>query len=272
MLELVRWSVVREWRESYGSVWAVGGELFALVLSLTIYWYSAQAFRPTLGTGAGESFKDYFDFILLGEISLLIPLVTLLAGARIVRRALQEGSFDAWVFHARDARHAMLASLAAAGLRVAPRVVLTLALAVGVFSLRFSPSALPAALALQLAAFPCFAGVGLIGAALVIRFGRGDSALAHFSTIIAVFSGAYFPLSVLPRELGWVDEALFPSSTLVEASRRAFSGAATASESLGHVGALLLSGALALALGWVAVGRALRHRRRSGAGWTGNPA
>lgn len=108
-----------------------------------------------------------------------------------------------------------------------------------------------------------FVGVGMIGSALIIAFQQGVSAVDVAMGALAVFSGALFPVAVLP---GWLQPltVLSPLTHALDAMRAvALDGA-----SIGSVGSdLLVLACFAVALlplGAFLIHVAMRHARRVG--------
>lgn len=202
-----------EWRERYPSVWSPLALVFSEITMLTVYWFTAKAFAPAV-TGVG----DYFTFIVLGELTLILPNYFILGAARNIRVLHQEGTLEILLisplgFSKKVSHHAF-----AGGLCETFRMGLLVFLALPFFNMN-SISAPFAALSLLFLAIPVAMGLGLISAAIVLLFGRGERVLAAGVTLLTVLSGAYFPSSVLPSELSNVLQVLSPLTILIESVR-----------------------------------------------------
>jgi ABC-2 type transport system permease protein len=122
--------------------------------------------------------------------------------------------------------------------------------------------ALPTA-ALLLAFLPFVWGLGVFGAALVLTFRRGGGVVTLVTTALALLSGAYFPLELLPR---WAESAAAanPIALVITGSRDALLGGTGWRGVPEAVGFLVLAGAASLTLGVTAFRAALARERRRG--------
>lgn len=258
---MIRLMLRRELRDRYPSMAALGGELLGLTASLLVYWYTARAFAPTFESGISGT--SYFEFLILGETALFAPLALFSGTARSFRTTLANGTFEALLAcpGKPQSRIALLAG-ALIPLELA-RAALTVASAWLFFGLRLSPSSLAGFALIQLLAAPAFLGLGFLAVALILRFGRGDSAVHSIAGVAAILGGAYFPVSVLPPLFqsfaGWSS----PFALALEGTRAAFnagSGISLESAALG----LLAWGLVCLPAGWLALGASFENSRVRG--------
>lgn len=252
----------KEVRDRYPNAYAWGGELAGMGASLAIYWFTARAFAPSMASGLAEG-TSYFDYLLIGETALFLPLCLFQGVARQLRQAAQLGTLDAMLAQpVAPWKIASLLGLAAAPLELA-RALLTLAVAWAFFGFKLGLPGLAAAFTLQLLAAPAFLGLGLIGSAALVRFGRGETALTYLGAGATVLAGAYFPVDVLPPALARLASgAASPFSILLRATRELLAGAEPAVFFMA-AGSLVLWGALALGLGIRLVGASFESSRRS---------
>jgi ABC-2 type transport system permease protein len=250
----LRGGILRELRDQYPSAWALAGELAAIWISLMVYWYTARAF------GAAFSTMNYFEYVLLGEVALFVPLVLFEGIARNIRRSASDGTLDALlVMPVRSQTPSVLF-----GMSLVPkellRGILILALGAACFALELRPSRLALVLLLQLAAIPAFLGLGLMAAAFVVLFGRGDRVLSFVGMVAAICAGAYFPTSVLPEAVRSAGEVFSPFTALLGATRAVFSEGSP----ITGLGVLVFWDALALPLGYLLLGASFEVARRRG--------
>ena len=131
------------------------------------------------------------------------------------------------------------------------------------FELGFDASGIVPALLLMLALTPFVWGLGVLGAAviLVLRKGSGIAALA--GGLIALASGAYVPVDVLP---GWVEQiaAWNPIAVTLEGMRSSLLAGPDWGATVGDLGRILPFSVLALGGGLAGFRVALRHERVRG--------
>lgn len=262
MSSLLSFLFRRQVRDRYPTKLAFLGELIGLLVSLTVYWYTARAFIP----GSGFS-GSYFDYLLIGEASLFLPLAFFHGLVRISRQTANEGVLElTQAFPIRGWR-----IISALGAALAPfelgRILLTLLIARMLFGFHADAGAILQFTLLQLIAAPAFLGLGLIASAIVLRFGRGETAIAWISSGAAILAGAYFPVSVLPESIQTLSNWLSPFFVLLEATRQALGQTSLSAGLMGPMTVLLVWGAITLPLGMLAVEAAFRHARKSGSGF-----
>jgi ABC-2 type transport system permease protein len=131
------------------------------------------------------------------------------------------------------------------------------------FGLHMHASGLVPALLVLLAFIPFVWGLGIASAGLILTLRRGTAVSGFGAAILLMFSGAYFPLTVLP---GWVHHAanVNPVTIAIDGVRKALLGGQGWGGTAWAVGALVPFAVASMALG-VAVFRAsLRRELRRG--------
>ncbi len=208
----------KEFRNKYPRALSWFGQLTSELGLLSVYWFTAQAFVPNLHLLNPQ--MDYFSFIVIGEVTLFVPCILLTAFSRVFRSEVQQGTLDISLL----SKSPLLVSWSAQvfGLLAAEsfRLLLIFIFAFTLFGFRFLPAPnLALILCLQLAAWPFFAGVGMIGASVILVWGRGERLLPLLTTAMTVLAGAYFPPEVLPVFLQpWLAQ-LSPMNLLLQSTR-----------------------------------------------------
>jgi ABC-2 type transport system permease protein len=131
------------------------------------------------------------------------------------------------------------------------------------FGLDFELSGIAPAAAILIVFIPFVWGLGVLSAALTLTFRRGAGAIGLGALGLGIFSGAYFPVSLLPH---WVAAAseYNPIARAMDGIRSALLGG-TGWAGVGTDLALLAPLAvISLALGFLAFELALKRERRLG--------
>jgi ABC-2 type transport system permease protein len=131
------------------------------------------------------------------------------------------------------------------------------------FGLHFEPDGfLPAAVVL-VAFIPFVWGIGIATAGTILTFKRGAAITGFGVAALTIFSGAYFPLDLLPS---WADDlaALNPVAIVVNGMRQPLLGGTGWSDTAKDVAVLLPISAASLTIGILWFRRALRRERRRG--------
>jgi ABC-2 type transport system permease protein len=143
------------------------------------------------------------------------------------------------------------------------RTAVFLGAVAAVFGLHFAGTGiLPAAIVLLVFA-PVVWGLGLISAAAVLTFRRGEGFIGIGASLLALSSGAYFPLSLLPSWGATVAE-LNPLAIALKAMRNAVLGGEGWSVVPHALAVLAPSGVVTLLVGSLAFRLALGRERRLG--------
>jgi len=121
---------------------------------------------------------------------------------------------------------------------------------------------LPGAVVL-LAFMPFVWGLGLLGAASILAFRRGNTIIGLAGTLLSVGSGAYFPLELLP---GWAEfiAKLNPMSVALSGLRLTLLGDGGWGVVWWRAGVLLPTSAIMITVGALAFRRAVRRELRLG--------
>jgi len=233
--------------------WVLLAETLASVTGLAVYWFTSRAIGPALSFGG-----DFFAFIVWGELAIGIPLTLWNGAATQVKSATHDGTLEVLLTLPQPAALILGAQTLALLPREMVRAFITLTVASSLFHLPLSFTGLGGFALWEIASIPCFLGLGLFGAAALVQFQRGSSAMGHVGSLLAVLAGVYFPLSAVPAGLAEASRRLSPLTLLVEGVRSSLGGhlEATPVLALGAAGLVLaVLGALALELSFAALRR-----------------
>jgi ABC-2 type transport system permease protein len=108
-----------------------------------------------------------------------------------------------------------------------------------------------------------FAGLGLVGAAMVLLFRQAEGAVAWLVSLLTLVAGVIFPIRVLPGWLRWISSAS-PFTQTVKVARAALLEGRGWSHLWPSLAALLALTVAFVALGLVAMAAALARARKTG--------
>ena len=182
--------------------------------SLFIFYYTSKAI--------GDQFNDlgmnYFTFILSGEISLYLASILLVFPLEQIKQWKARGVFD--FILATPTK--IFTLILVRSLAVIPRcllfVCLQLLLASLFFDFHLSIFQYLVMIFFPIIGFGLFFSLGLIAMSFFLITGRGASSIGYLTTFISIFSGAYFPLSVLPQWLSFIG-SFSPYAKIIDAIR-----------------------------------------------------
>jgi ABC-2 type transport system permease protein len=131
------------------------------------------------------------------------------------------------------------------------------------FGLDLEPSGIAPALIALLAFIPFVWGLGLVTAATMLTYRRGIGVVGFAATGMALTSGAYFPLELLPEWLTSLFQ-LNPMTITINAMREGLLAGISWSELGAAVAKLAPMSAASLSVGVFAFRLAMRRERRRG--------
>jgi ABC-2 type transport system permease protein len=175
--------------------------LLASFVTLTLFYYLSRLVRsPEFPEPA-----DYYAFVIVGVLILEVLQATLTVGMTL-RQELVQGTWERLVLSPFGPVGATL------GLTVFPVALacfvafVTLLVGALLYGLPVSWGTAPLAVPIVLVGSAVFAAVGLVFAAMVVLVKQAGGQLGLATTLIALASGAYFPVTLLPGWLEWIAE------------------------------------------------------------------
>lgn len=236
--------------------------LASLVVLVLPLYFVARALQPVMASTIASQSQQYFAFVLLGATIYTFIAACTSALPSAIASSIGRGTLEAFMgtpTHPAILFAGMSAySIAWALMRACVTVAVGLALGA-----RIHWSGLPILSVILLLLLLAYGSVGLIGAALVVRFRTTGPLLNGVLTASALLGGVYYPTQVIPSWLQELSRALPLSYGLRAARQAALLGAPL--NVVGHdililaayVAVLLPAGVLSLAL-------AIRHSRQTG--------
>lgn len=250
---LVAWS----YRMSFVS------DLLSLVSMTVVFYFVGRLVDETKLPTYGGTSVTYIEFAVVGIALGLFMQLGLDRVARAVRNEQLMGTLESLLLTPTSSSTIQAGSVAFDLIYVPIRTaVFVLAIALA-FGLHLEPSGLLPAITILIAFVPFVWGLGVASAATILTFRRGGGLIATATLGLALLSGVYFPINLLPGWLVGLAE-VNPVALAIEGMREALLGAGGWSEVLPTVGVLGVMALVSLALGQAAFRAALRRERRLG--------
>lgn len=229
------------------------------VMTLTVFYFLAR----TVGDSpALKGQGDYFSFALVG-VAVAAALRSLHTSfANRIREAQSDGSIEV-LLSAPLSTFQIVAGLAAYPILSAIcRAVMLLAMGALLFGARLSIDPLAFTVSLAVAALT-FGALGLLSAAFVLVFKRGNPFSYALDVASYLLCGVIYPIEVLPAGLRALSRFL-PATHALEALRAATLHHASFGQVAPSLGALLLFSALLWPLAALVLSLARRHVEQAG--------
>lgn len=194
----------RDFFNTYPNRWALISHAITGLITISLYWYTAQAVAPKLEFER-QIGSDYFLFVILGELALLIPATLLYNYVRIIKEMHASGGLNEFIVQPiNKVRFLIEAGISGVLFRMINIFAILLTLKF-IFKSEVSVDPLLTSFALVFVSLPAFIGLGLLAAALVLTFGRGEKSVIMLSNAAYILGGVYFPTQVFPS---WFRETL----------------------------------------------------------------
>jgi ABC-2 type transport system permease protein len=246
---------------SYRFAFAMG--IFGIAFNVAIFYYLAQLVSEARVPGFQKYGADFFPFILIGIAFRGYLGVALLQFGNSLRSEQMMGTLEMLLATPLRVSTLIAASASFTFLYQTITVAGYLLIGLGMGSLSLSRMNLPVATLVMIPTIATFAAVGMISAAFLMTFKRGDPVNFFLNAGATLFGGVFFPVEVLPASLQLVSRAL-PITYSLQAMRKTLltgAGIADVSTEL-----LVLTGfsLVLVPLGLSVFGAALRKARRDG--------
>lgn len=236
--------------------------LISLVFIVIPLYFVSNALQPLMASSISGQSREYFAFTLFGALALALISSSVSALPSALGSAIGRGTLEAYlatptsplVLFAGMSAYNVLWALARAA------VLLIAGVALGV---RVEWSTSPTSALILLLLLLAYAGVGLVGGALLLSFRTTGPLLNGALTVSAFLGGVYYPTHVIPSWLQQLSKALPLTYALRALRQSALRGESFAMVSA-DVGVLALQVVLFLGIGAIAMAAALRYARRTG--------
>lgn len=254
--------VRRDWAIDFSYRAAFLLRAVSLLLTLALFYYLGAviddaAFADQQGIDSG-----YFGYVAIGLATFTVIQTSLISFSRRLREEQTTGTFEALMTTPASPASIILSSAVYEIARATIDGALILVAAVVLFGLELetSPGGIAVALLTLIASLGLFASLGVAVAALTVLFKRTTALLALIMSAIALLSGVYFPVDVLPGWMQAIADAI-PFTWTLELLRAALLGGDVDATRLA---ALIASVAVLLPLALVLFGWSLQRARRTG--------
>ena len=250
------WGISRSYRLAYVLSMAT------TVINLTFYFALGRLIDGSGAAPTAALEQGYFTFVIVPLSLLNLGTSALTSFSASLRAEQQVGSLEVLLTTPAPVPLIVLGTAAYGLIQAAISTVILVSLAALIFGLNldvglWSGTAAAAALLLTCG---LYAALGLLAASFTIVYKRTGQFLNLTMTVIGVFSGVYFPVSVLPEPLP-ILARLIPFTWGIEAWRDAL---LTNQVLLGHLALLLVEAVVALPVAAWIFRLALDRARRDG--------
>lgn len=250
---LVAWS----YRLAFVTEWG------ALALQAVMFYFVSLLVDPTTLPEYGDSRATYMEFVAVGiALNTFVALALSRVGVGLRGEQVQ-GTLESLLATPTAPATIQVGTVFYDVLYVPVRTVVFLLLTALAFGLDFEAGGFLPALTVLLAFIPFVWGLGIMNAGFILTFRRGAGVSGFVVSILTVFSGAFFPLDLLPSWGARIAE-LNPIALAIDGMRGPLLGGTGWTDVPGELAVLLPLSVLSLGLGVLAFRAALARERRLG--------
>ena len=235
------------------------GQMVAVFLSLTLFYYLSRLIRVEPFASPGE----YFAFVVAGVAILEVLTATVAVLPTSLRSELLTGTFERPVVSP-FGPVAHIASMAIWPVLIAMIIsTVTIIVAILLFGLSVEAGGLPLVLPTAALSAVAFLPLALFLAAMVLIVKQAAGATAFLVTGLSLSSGAFFPRDLVPGWIGWIAEVQ-PLTPALELLRHQLVGAPVETSAWASVLKLVGFTIVLMPLGFAALRASVATCRRRG--------
>ncbi|HHN74385.1 MAG TPA: ABC transporter permease [Acidobacteria bacterium] len=265
LLQCIRAFLVRDFQveSSYRLAFVLQG--LGLFVSSTLWYFIAGVFGGTRNPDLAEAMGNvgYFPFVLVGLMVNRFQEVSLNAYAAQIRQEQTTGTLEAMLVTPARLGHLMLAASSWSYLMAGMQSAMYLVFGVFVFGVELDPGNLLGALLAVVLTAAAVSGIGILSAAFVLYFKRGNPVNFVISATSALFGNIFFPSQMLPDSLSWLARFV-PLSYASNAVRGALLRGASLAQLAPDLLALAAFAAVLMPAGLFGARLAIRRAKREG--------
>lgn len=234
-----------------------------VLASLLTYFFIDRLFGARMVPHLEEFGVGYFPYVLVSIAFFGYVGVGLGSFAERIHAEQMQGTLEALLMTPTRITTILL-SLAVWNLIIATvDLVIYAVLGAAVFGIDFGRANILSTAVIFVLTILSFSGLGILSAAFIMVFKRGNPVDWIVSSVEGLISGVFFPVTVLPAWLQFVAQ-FFPITYAIRAIQLAVYKGYTVGQLSGEIGALAFFSALLLPLGLAAFTHGLRKARRDG--------
>lgn len=176
------------------------GYLIGIFINLLVYYFTSKAFVPTLGLETQYLKHGYFEYIIIGELCLLVAQISISEGQDAFFRYKESGILELFHFSTIGLKKAMTYLYGSLVLLTFVYLISTVIFSSLFFSMSLTALQISRLFALQIMSGIFFIGLYYLNLTISALIGRRNGSIQHFVNLLTFFSGAYFPLELIGSE------------------------------------------------------------------------
>jgi ABC-2 type transport system permease protein len=246
------WTVFKSYRMQFVS------QIVSLFMGLALFYFLSHLVSVT----KFGSQSKYFDYVVLGMIMIEVLQSTMMVASGL-QGELVAGTFERVLLSPFGGVAAVLSMMIFPFFSACVSSLLTLIFGIVVFGLQIHWATAPAAIPIAVLGTGAFTAFGLIFACSAVLFKRIIGGAGLMMTGIALVSGLYFPITLLPGWLKWFSNVQ-PFTPTVELLRHTLVQTPLTHSTFADLAKIIGFVVVCLPLSMVLLGQAMRIGQRRG--------
>lgn len=208
-----------ELKYSFNSKLAFFGYALGILINLIVYYFTSKAVVFNQVSNGSLFQHGYFEYILIGEIVLLLTQASLTQGQDLVIRLKNNGLLEQLHYSKLNVIRGLIIYYFAIMIINSIHILLALIFSMVFFKISLSPLIIFQFAILIVVTSILFSGIYFLNVSITLIFKRRNNSLQHLVNLLGFFSGAYFPLEVIGSKTAVNFLQLSPLTSLVNWAR-----------------------------------------------------
>jgi len=238
-------------------------QAFGILFTILTFFFLGKLVDAAKASSMMNVKGGYFTFVLIGIAVSNYMSVASRGYADRLREAQLTGTLEAMMMTPTPVGQIVVFSTIYDFLFASLRVAVYIGIGAAFFGLDVSNARWGWALLFLLVSIIAFSSIGIISAAFIMIFKRGDPLAMLLNAVSFLFSGVYYPVEVLPGWLQWVSAAL-PMTWALRGLRAAISSTGDSGDLLTQALVLVLFAAVLWPVSLAFFSLAVRKARKDG--------
>lgn len=219
--------LLQQWRYQFPGLKGILFQFVGTSMALVAYWFTSQAIGGVLADRPDWYNLSYFEYVIVGEIFITLPLALAEAWIRGIRfLQITSNLEEIMLNHKRP-----LVSLYKVSMSLIVRDVISVVFMVAVLgfllNFRVDWARSVAAFGFMLMSLPLFAAMGGALGVSFLFWGRGQGLVSQGLYFLSLMAGTFFPISVVQGVTGEAVTMASPFAVLLETVRGLIAGRET---------------------------------------------
>lgn len=176
-------------------------QLFGILFSVASSYFVSRMFGSTSIPQLAPYGGDYFPFALIGIAFFGYMTISLTGFSASIREGQVMGTLEIMLLSPTRLSIILLSSSLWSYFFTTLNVIVYMVLGVLIFGFDLSHANIATSLVVLMLSVACFSSIGILSAAMVLVFKKGDPISTFYGSISSLLAGVFYPTTILPDQL-----------------------------------------------------------------------